>query len=661
MRISLRSKLLAAFGVGLALILTVGLFSLARLSSDNHQLSRLAERVVPSTRTVGDINALMNKYRKDQLHYIIALPADRPSVNGIDGDLDGDLTLMHQLLRSYRAQGLVLDSQDRALYDAFSTDFFRYVAITAPFHALADQGRALQAGTVVGDGAGDAEYNVLKSLITAWSGHKVSTANAAASASRSSYQVGQLLILLLLGFAVAVALIVAITFAHKVTRAVRAIGHAAKAISEGEIVERVPVRSRDELGEMADDFDSMVEYLRSTVGIAETIAHGDLDVEVTPRGPRDALGNALRLMTVSLRRLVAENARLLAASREEAHSDALTGLGNRRALMRDLGTQIDRLGDGEQLMLALFDLDGFKQYNDTFGHPAGDALLVRLGERLRVRVDGCGTAYRMGGDEFCVLARTDPTKGAELAEAACEALSERGEAFTIGCSFGATHLPSEASTAENAMRVADQRMYEHKTGRASASRQSTDVLLKVLSERNPGLDEHIMGVTDLAVSVAERLGLPEHEIKRVGSAAELHDIGKLAIPDSILNKPGPLDDDEWAFMRTHTVIGERIVLAAPCLAPAAELVRWSHERHDGSGYPDQIEGDSIPIGASIICACDAFDAMVSERPYSQARTLDAAIEELRRCSGAQFRPDVVAALCDELHERRTAPAARTAA
>ncbi len=114
-------------------------------------------------------------------------------------------------------------------------------------------------------------------------------------------------------------------------------------------------------------------------------------------------------------------------------------------------------------------------------------------------------------------------------------------------------------------------------------------------------------------------------------------------------------------MRSHTVIGERIVRAAPSLAPAAELVRWSHERQDGSGYPDQLQGDDIPIGASIICACDAFDAMVSDRPYSEARTLDAAIEELRRCSGTQFRPEVVVALCDELLERRTAPAARAAA
>ncbi len=128
-------------------------------------------------------------------------------------------------------------------------------------------------------------------------------------------------------------------------------------------------------------------------------------------------------------------------------------------------------------------------------------------------------------------------------------------------------------------------MYEHKAGRASASRQSSDVLLKVLSERNSDLREHGTGVASMAMQIAEQLGLPASEVKIVGLAAELHDVGKTAIPDAILNKPGPLNDSEWEFMRQHTVIGERILLAAPSLAPTAELVRSSHEAFDGKGYP----------------------------------------------------------------------------
>jgi two-component system, cell cycle response regulator len=128
-------------------------------------------------------------------------------------------------------------------------------------------------------------------------------------------------------------------------------------------------------------------------------------------------------------------------------------------------------------------------------------------------------------------------------------------------------------------------------------------------------------------------------------AAKLHDVGKTAIPDEILNKPGPLDQDEWEFMRSHTVIGERIVLAAPSLAQTAGLVRSSHERFDGTGYPDALDGRAIPLGASIIAVCDAFDAMVATRPYRAAMAPADAVAELRRCAGTQFDPLVVEAFC----------------
>ena len=154
--------------------------------------------------------------------------------------------------------------------------------------------------------------------------------------------------------------------------------------------------------------------------------------------------------------------------------------------------------------------------------------------------------------------------------------------------------------------------------------------------------------------IAERLGLPAHEVKLHPLAAELHDVGKTAIPDAILNKPGPLDDDEWEFMRRHTVIGERIILAAPSLAPTAELVRSSHERFDGTGYPDALRGEEIPLGASIIAVCDAFDAMVSERPYRDAMSPADALVELRRCAGTQFDPGVVEAFCAVAEESDTA-------
>jgi diguanylate cyclase (GGDEF)-like protein len=653
--------MLGAFGVVVALMLAVGLIGIVRLGSDNEHLGRLALKVVPSTRAVGDINALMNKYRKDQLHYIVALPDDRPlsAPGSIDGDLAEDLSLMRGDLRAYRSEGLIEDPTDGGLLHAFQADFARYVALTAAFAPLADQGRIRQAGETVGNGAGDAEYDKLKAVITAWSDHKVKTAQAAQTSSDSSYDLSVTLIVALLAAAVAIAAAVALVLARRTTRAVREIGSAAKAISQGDIDQRVAVRSRDEFGEMAKDFDSMIDYLHSTVAVAETIAEGNLDIEVRPRSERDALGNSLVLMTDSLRSLVGENERLLAASRKEANTDSLTGLANRRALMRDLEAQLGDASEERPMILALFDLNGFKQYNDTFGHPAGDALLARLADRLRRRLAESAIAYRMGGDEFCVLAKADASGGAAIARRAASALSEKGKAFAIDCSYGVASLPREASSTSEALSVADERMYARKAGRVSASRQSTDVLLKVLDERSPGLHEYISEVAQLSAMLAQSLGLSKAEVKRIELAAELHDIGKVAIPDTILNKPGPLDEEEWGFIRRHTEIGERIITAAPSLAHAGELVRSHHERYDGSGYPDRLAGEDIPFGASIIAVCDAFAAMTKRRSYSDAITVAEAVSELRRCSGSHFHPRVVRAFCELIEHPERAP--RTAA
>ena len=331
------------------------------------------------------------------------------------------------------------------------------------------------------------------------------------------------------------------------------------------------------------------------------------------------------------------------AAHREAMSDPLTGLGNRRRLLTDLDAVI---ADARSVLLVVFDLDGFKAYNDTFGHPAGDALLRRLGERLHDAVAGRGDAYRMGGDEFCVLATVEEDASDVLVADAVTALTEHGDGFTVASSYGAIRLPGEAGTTAEALRLADHRMYARKsTGRTSAARQSTDVLLRVLAERQPALGEHLDGVAALCERVAARAGLPADEIPALVQAARLHDVGKAAIPDEILNKPGPLDDDEWAFMRRHTVIGERILAVAPSLTRAAAIVRSSHERFDGRGYPDGLAGDAIPLGARIVFVCDAYDAMLSDRPYRSALSSAAALAELRSCAGTQFDPQVVEALC----------------
>ena len=155
---------------------------------------------------------------------------------------------------------------------------------------------------------------------------------------------------------------------------------------------------------------------------------------------------------------------------------------------------------------------------------------------------------------------------------------------------------------------------------------------------------HVQDVAELCERVALRAGMTEDRLGPVVQAAALHDIGKAAIPDAILNKPGPLDEEEWAFLHRHTLIGERIMLAAPALAAAAQLVRSSHEHWDGRGYPDGLAGEEIPLGARIIAACDAFEAMTSDRAYRRAMSPEVALDELRRCAGTQFDPNVIAAL-----------------
>jgi diguanylate cyclase (GGDEF)-like protein len=337
---------------------------------------------------------------------------------------------------------------------------------------------------------------------------------------------------------------------------------------------------------------------------------------------------------------------MLRASRHEARNDALTGMPNRRALQMDLE---DALADAElgiPAVLVLFDLDGFKHYNDSFGHQAGDALLVRLGGALQRHLGHGEGAYRMGGDEFCALLRPGRQPLAPLVERAAGALSEHGEGFAVTASWGAVVLGDEANTPEEALRLADQRMYARKrSGRSSVGRQTTDVLLRVLAERHPELDGHSSDVALLAETTARRLGLHADDVETVRQAAQLHDIGKVAIPETILHKPGSLDDDEWTFMRRHSEIGERIIAEAPSLSGVAAMVRASHERFDGTGYPDGLHGEDIPLGARIVAVCDAFDAMISERPYSAAISPDDAERELRACSGAQFDPAVVEAFC----------------
>jgi diguanylate cyclase (GGDEF)-like protein/putative nucleotidyltransferase with HDIG domain len=356
------------------------------------------------------------------------------------------------------------------------------------------------------------------------------------------------------------------------------------------------------------------------------------------------------------RRVEAENA-LLEAEQElreqlslnayQARHDHLTGLGNRRLLVADLEALSAEATEDCPLTLVVLDLDGFKQYNDTYGHPAGDALLARLGKRLAAAAGPDVGCYRLGGDEFCVLHRQRGEVEAVI-EAASGALAEHGEGFTIDCSFGAVSIPEETSRATEALQIADQRLYAQKRARLGRRDAAHHALLQALYERAPDLRDHTASVARLAQNIGARLGLGAEALEHVRQAALLHDIGKIAIPDSILEKPGPLTADERASMELHAVIGERILAASPALLPVARIVRSHHERWDGAGYPDKFVGDETPIEARIVAACDAYSAFTSQRPYRDGRTPEEALAEIRRCSATQFDPVVVEALAAAL-------------
>jgi diguanylate cyclase (GGDEF)-like protein len=349
----------------------------------------------------------------------------------------------------------------------------------------------------------------------------------------------------------------------------------------------------------------------------------------------------LLLVVVRMGLSFAENVRMLRHSRREAVTDALTGLANRRALELKLQARLAE-EPVRSFVLAFYDLDGFKTYNDTFGHQAGDLLLMRLGARVSEVLPGADI-FRLGGDEFCVLV-DEATGGETAALAAATALQESGPKFEVGCSYGVVRIPDEAANIESAMLLADARMYEQKgERRPNAADESHQVLVRALAERNGELGQHHDDVAELAVAVCREVGLDGGELLAVRRAAELHDVGKLAIPDEILGKPGPLDAQEWEFMRRHTIVGERIVASATSLRDVAPIVRSSHERWDGGGYPDGLAGQAIPFGARIVAVCDAYDAMTTTRPYREAMSQADAMAELRRCAGHQFDPGVVAA------------------
>jgi diguanylate cyclase (GGDEF)-like protein/putative nucleotidyltransferase with HDIG domain len=308
---------------------------------------------------------------------------------------------------------------------------------------------------------------------------------------------------------------------------------------------------------------------------------------------------------------------------------------------------------GEPVAAILVDIDGFRALNGRRGAAAGDAALATVASRLRELVRAGDVVGRTGADELAVIMPGANLSGARgVAERLVAVLEQQGPVTVsagIAVDGGTAQvdglLADAAAILERARLAGGGRVGT--PGRLTTpepSRGAIGALALALAERDRGTGEHAEKVVALAGAVARRLGVDGEEVERIAAAALLHDIGKVAVPDSILSKPGALNDEEWAVMREHTIVGERILRAVPGLGPVARIVRHGHERFDGTGYPDRLRGEEIPLGSRIVLACDAYDAMVSSRPYRDAMTHDEAAAELLAGAGTQFDARIVDAL-----------------
>jgi diguanylate cyclase (GGDEF)-like protein len=381
-----------------------------------------------------------------------------------------------------------------------------------------------------------------------------------------------------------------------------------------------------------------------------------------------------RALADANRRVAGLEARIADRSR----TDPLTGLLTVDAFYGDAEALLAHAATAEQpATLALVDIDDFRSLNARRGTAAGDAALCTVAARLQALTRVSDVLGRTGADEVAVLMPGTPLAGAL---ACCERLigelegTDIPQAGFITVSAGvASHRPGasierllgaaatglDRARADGGARTAT-RPTEEALRPLRAQADVIDALAAALAERDRYTGEHSALVVDMATTVAAALGLDEVEVERIGQAALLHDIGKVGVPDRILHKAGRLAGEEWELMREHPLIGERILRAIPGMGSVARMVRHEHERFDGSGYPDGLAGDAIPMGSRIILACDAYHAMTSDRAYRGAMAHDDAVAELVGCAGTQFDPRVVTALVSHLGRGPAQPRFKTA-
>ena len=432
-------------------------------------------------------------------------------------------------------------------------------------------------------------------------------------------------------------------------------------------------RSAEIIGSVAAVYPTTQRLPEDQVTMLKTLAESATATLNEVKANRDLMQSHLRLQEYTSRL-----ERAVEVERQHATTDALTGLINHRGALHALETATESAkAEGSSLSLLLGDIDGFKLFNDTYGHVMGDEVLRLTADVCRKAVEPDGTVCRYGGDEFLIILPAQNKRAAKkLAYQITERLgkaefqTESNTIVPIRMSLGVATFPQDTTSPSKLVAIADAAMYEAKRrlqgakGSVVSTREDTtfgvlESLVVAVDTKDRYTRDHCDLVAEYAVKLADRLNLSEDAKRPLRIAGLLHDIGKLVVPDEILKKPGPLTEEEYRIMQRHVKIGEVLIREVPQLKDVIQAVSCHHERYDGSGYPRGLEGEGIPLLGRIIAIADAYSAMCLDRPYRKALPHDRILSELVAGAGVQFDPKITQAfvgllLEEQLQVRRAA-------